>query len=69
MINKRGAVWRSREGGSQEREIANKYKKWRAEIALKHPRLSSALLDIEKSYRNQAELFDDQSEIDERMDN
>lgn len=59
VVNSRGAVWRGR-GGKQERELAEKYRRWIAPLAIDCPKLARALERIAKSYERQAEREDEE---------
>jgi addiction module HigA family antidote len=64
--NSRGAVWRG-EGGTQERELAAKYRKWAEARAFEFPYVSSALEAVAQSYDREAEWEDSQTLVRRRL--
>ena len=67
IYNSRGAHWRG-EGGSQERELAEKYRKWGHALQLSHPYVSSKLLmEMARSYELEAEHWDAEAGIRRRL--
>lgn len=64
--NARGAHWRG-EGGSQERELAEKYRDWAQAMEYTHPRVAAILREIERSYLREAEWEDNDAKIARRM--
>ncbi|NTH22966.1 hypothetical protein, partial [Rhizobium rhizogenes] len=67
LYNSRGVVWRG-EGGDQERELAQKYRLWGEALRFTHPQLSASLLmDMAKTYEQQAEREDEEAGIRRRL--
>lgn len=67
VYNSRGAHWRG-EGGDQERELADKYRKWGQALQLSHPYVSSKLLmDLARTYERQANQEDTEAGIRRRL--
>ncbi|WP_072640037.1 HigA family addiction module antitoxin [Rhizobium leguminosarum] len=67
LYNSRGVVWRG-EGGDQERELAQKYRRWGEALRFTHPQLSASLLmDMAKTYERQAEREDEEAGIRRRL--
>ena len=66
--NARGvSVRKSGEGGMQERELAAKYRSWARRRAVEYPFVSSILGGIAESYDREAERWDDEAEVEERL--
>lgn len=66
--NARGvSVRKSGEGGMQERELAAKYRSWARQRAADYPFVSSILEGIAESYDREAERWDDEAEVEERL--
>ena len=64
----RGAYFRDPdEGGRQERELANRYRKYAELRAIDYPYVSAILERIADSYTREAVLQDDNTEIDRRL--
>lgn len=67
IYNSRGAHWRG-EGGDQERELAEKYRKWGKSLQLSHPYVSSNLLMmLARTYENEANREDTEASIHRRL--
>ncbi len=66
VINSRGMHHRG-EGGDQERELADKYKKLAQGTAFDYPFVSSVLEAIASSYEHDAEREDSRSRVDRRL--
>jgi hypothetical protein len=67
VFNSRGAHWRG-EGGDQERELAEKYRKWGLALQMSHPFVASKLLmGLAKTYDNQASHEDTRAGIRRRL--
>lgn len=67
LRNARGPHWR-KEGGDQERELANKYRAWADALQLTHPFVSSTLLmSMVKSYECDAEERDTEANVRRRL--
>ena len=67
VFNSRGVHGRG-EGGSQERELADKYSKWGRALQVSHPFVASKLLmALARTYNNQAADEDMESTIRRRM--
>jgi hypothetical protein len=65
--NARGVHWRS-EGGDQERELAEKYRKWGHALQLSHPFVASKLLmGLAKTYDHEASRGDTEAGIRRRL--
>ena len=58
VYNSRGVHWRG-EGGDQERELAEKYRKWGEALQVSHPFVASKLLmGLAKTYDREASRED-----------
>lgn len=58
LYNSRGAHWRD-EGGNQERELAEKYRRWAVALQYSHPFVSSSLLmGMVRTYEQEANRED-----------
>jgi hypothetical protein len=67
LRNARGVHWRG-EGGSQERELADKYRNWADALQFTHPFVSSSLLmSMVKTYEREAEQQDTEAGIRRRL--
>ena len=66
LCNARGVHWRG-EGGSQEREIAAKYRAWADAMEYTHPKVAAIHRGLEKSYLREAEWEDNDAKITRRM--
>lgn len=67
LYNARGVHWRG-EGGSQERELADKYRKWAEAIQFSHPFVSSTLLmEMVNTYQHDADREDNEAGIRRRL--
>ena len=67
VYNSRGAHWRA-EGGNQERELAEKYRKWSQVLQASHPFVASKLLlDLAKTYDHEASREDTDADIRRRL--
>jgi len=67
LYNSRGPHWRG-EGGSQERELAEKYRNWAETLSFSHPFVSSSLLtSMVETYEHEAELQDTEAGIRRRL--
>ena len=67
LYNARGVHWRG-EGGGQERELADKYRKWADALQFTHPFVSSSLLmTLVKTYEHEAEQQDTEAGIRRRL--
>jgi hypothetical protein len=67
VYNSRGVVWRG-EGGDQERQLADKYRKWGQALQSSHPYVSSKLLmELARTYEREASDHDTEAGIDRRM--
>ncbi len=65
--NARGAHWRG-EGGIQERELADQYRKWASALQSTHPFVASELLlAMAESYERQAEREDVNANVRRRL--
>ena len=67
VYNSRGAHWRG-EGGDQERELAQKYRKWGEALQVSHPFVAAKLLmGLAKTYDHQASREDTEAGIRRRL--
>jgi hypothetical protein len=67
VYNSRGVHWRG-EGGDQERELAEKYRKWGEALQFSHPFVSSHLLmKLAKTYDYEANREDTEAGIRRRL--
>ena len=67
VYNSRGVHWRG-EGGHQERELAEKYRKWGQALQTSHPFVSSKLLmRLAKTYEHEASREDTEAGIRRRL--
>ena len=67
LYNSRGVHWRG-EGGDQERELAEKYRKWANALRVSHPFVSSSLLmSMAKTYEREASREDTASILRRRL--
>jgi hypothetical protein len=67
LYNSRGVHWRG-EGGDQERELAEKYRKWGQALQFSHPYVSSKLLmQLAKTYEQEASREDTEAGIRRRL--
>lgn len=67
VYNSRGVVWRG-EGGDQERQLADKYRRWGQVLQSSHPYLSSKLLmELARTYEREGSLHDTEAGIRRRM--
>jgi addiction module HigA family antidote len=66
VYNARGAHWRG-EGGTQERELAAKYRGWSKEVAFESPFVSQLLEQIAHGYDRDAEWHDTDSNVRKRI--
>jgi addiction module HigA family antidote len=67
VYNSRGVHWRG-EGGDQERELAEKYRKWGQALQVSHPFVASKLLiGLAKTYDHQASSEDTEAGIRRRL--
>lgn len=67
IYNSRGVHWRG-EGGEQERELADKYRKWGQALQLTHPFVASKLLmGLAKTYEHEASREDTEAGIRRRL--
>ena len=67
VYNSRGAHWRG-EGGDQERELAEKYRKWGQALQVSHPFVAAKLLmALAKTYDHEASREDTEAGIRRRL--
>ena len=64
--NARGATWRG-EGGAQERGLAEQYRSWSREVAFEHPFTARMLEQIGASYEQDAQWWDSQDSVRDRI--
>lgn len=62
LYNARGAVWRG-PGGQQERELAERYRRWAGQIAGRWPRTGALLRRIAQIYEREGRLWDIDDEL------
>ena len=63
-FNSRGVITRSlTEGGRQERELADQYVTWIAQMRDRWPRTAAILASLEASYRTEARREDDETDL------
>src|SRR5262249_55443271 len=63
IVNKRGPTWRRpTDGGVQERELAQSYRRLSKAVRLEWPRTSAVLEQVAKSYEHQGETHDDDAD-------
>ena len=65
--NARGVTTRG-DGGAQERELAEKYRKWAREVAYEHPFTANMLEQIAASYDHEAKLWDNEDSVQQRLE-
>jgi addiction module HigA family antidote len=67
VYNSRGVHWRG-EGGSQERELAEKYRGWARALQVSHPFVASSLLmGLAKTYEHEASREDTSATLRRRL--
>jgi hypothetical protein len=67
VYNSRGVHWRG-EGGNQERELAEKYRKWGQALQFSHPYVSAKLLMVlARTYEQEADREDTEAGIRRRL--
>jgi addiction module HigA family antidote len=67
VYNSRGVHWRG-EGGEQERELAEKYRKWSQALQVSHPFVASKLLmGLARTYDHEASREDTEAGIRRRL--
>ncbi len=66
LYNARGVVWR-KEGGDQERELANQYRSWAEALEFTHPFVASLLRWMVDTYESEATQQDIDAAIERRM--
>jgi len=67
IYNSRGVHYRG-EGGDQERELAEKYRKWGEALQFSHPFVASKLLmGLARTYEHEANREDTEAGIRRRM--
>jgi hypothetical protein len=66
VFNSRGVHWRG-EDGTQERELAAKYRDFAKRVAHTHPFVSSTLYGIASGYEREAEREDSEAKIRKRL--
>jgi hypothetical protein len=67
VCNSRGVHWHG-EGGDQERELAEKYRKWAQALQFSHPYVSSKLLmRLAETYQRQASYEGTEAGIRRRL--
>ncbi len=67
VYNSRGTHWRG-EGGDQERELAEKYRKWGQSLQFSHPYVASKfLMKLARTYEREADREDTEAGIRRRL--
>ena len=67
VYNSRGAHLRAK-GGNQERELADKYRKWGQALQVSHPFVASKLLmKLARTYDHEASREDTEADIRRRL--
>lgn len=67
LYNARGVHWR-KEGGEQERKLADKYRVWAESLQFTHPFVSSTLLmSMVRTYEREAEEHDTEAKMQRRL--
>jgi len=66
LFNSRGVQWRGEDGG-QERELADKYRRWSQALQYSHPFVASLLMSMVKTYEQEASREDTEAEIRRRL--
>ena len=66
VYNARGAVWRG-EGGTQERELAAKYRNWAKTLTFEFPYVSGVIEGIAPSYDRDAKREDSEANVRKRL--
>ena len=64
--NSRGATWRG-EGGEQERQLADQFRRWSEKVAFEYPYTSGLLEQIARSYDSEMEWWDTQASLRQRL--
>jgi hypothetical protein len=65
--NARGAHWRG-EGGAQERELADQYRRWAEALEISHPWVATEILKhMADTYNEEAKGFDTQAKVERRL--
>ncbi len=68
LYNSRGTHWRREgEGGSQEREIADRYRLWADALQFTHPFVASLLMSMINTYEQEAKQQDTEAELWRRL--
>ena len=65
--NSRGAMFRG-EGGEQERQLADQYRRWSEKISFEYPYTSSLLEQIACSYDSEMEWWDTQASLRQQLE-
>lgn len=67
LYNARGVHWRGK-GGDQERELAEKYRKWEVALEFSHPFVARTILKrMADTYDKEAKGHDKEAEIERRL--
>ena len=66
LYNARGVHWRG-EGGGQERELADKYRKWAQALDYTHPRVAKILNHMAETYEQEAKWHDTDAAVRKRL--
>jgi addiction module HigA family antidote len=67
LYNARGVHWRG-EGGDQERELAEKYRKWAGALEFSHPFVAATILKrMANTYDGEAKGHDTEAKIERRL--
>ena len=65
--NSRGAMYRD-EDGEQERQLAERYRRWSSKIAFEYPYTSNLLEQIARSYDSEGEWWDKRASVRRRLE-
>jgi addiction module HigA family antidote len=68
LYNARGVQWRG-EGGGQERELSDKYRKWAQALEFTHPRVSRIHTKMVAMYDHEAKYYDTEAAVNRRLRN
>jgi hypothetical protein len=66
LYNSRGVHYR-REGGDDERELADKYRRWAQALEYSHPRVSRIMHQMVKTYEQEAKWQDTEAVVRKRL--
>lgn len=66
LYNSPGVQWRG-EGGGQEREFADKYRRWAQALDYSHPRVAKILSQMAETYEHDAKWHDTEAAVRNRL--